>query len=96
MAEIKERKLKNGEKSYTVSIRIKGHPSLTKTFKRKTDATEWANRTESQIRENINFPHRALQRMTVGDLIDKFISKELPKKKDKIQKDFLKALNWYK
>ena len=96
MAEIKERKLKNGEKSYTVSIRIKGHPSLTKTFKRKTDATEWANRTESQIRENINFPHRALQRMTVGDLIDKFISNELPKKKNKIQKDFLKALNWYK
>lgn len=96
MAEIKERKKKNGEKSYTVSIRIKGHPIMNKTFKRKTDAVEWANRTESQIRENINFPHRAVQRMTVGDLIDKFLEQELPKKKQKIQKDFVKALTWYK
>ena len=96
MAEIKERKKKNGEKSYTVSIRIKGHPIVNKTFKRKTDAVEWANRTESQIRENINFPHRAVQRMTVGDLIDKFLEYEVPKKKPKIQKDFVKALTWYK
>lgn len=96
MAEIKERKNKYGEKRYTVSIRIKGHPPVNKTFKRKTDAVEWANRTESQIRENINFPHRAIQRMTVGDLIDKFLANELPRKKPKIQKDFIKALTWYK
>lgn len=34
--------------------------------------------------------------MTVSELINKFIEYELPKKKPKIQKDFLKSLNWYK
>lgn len=95
MAEIKERKRKNGEVSYTASIRIKGSPSLTKTFKRKTDAKEWASRTETEIRENINFPKRRLQKMTIGELIDRFIKNELPKKSLKIQRDFLNSLNWY-
>ena len=95
MATIKERKKKNGEKSYTVSVRIKGVQSINKTFYRKTDAIEWANRTEAQARENVNFPYRALQKITMQNLIDKFIECELPKKKIKIQKDFLKALNWY-
>lgn len=96
MAEIKERIRKNGKKSYTASVRIKGHPAVNKTFARKTDAEMWANSVEFEIKENMNFPNRALKKMTVGDLIDKFIKYELPKKKPKIQKDFLKSLNWYK
>ena len=31
-------------------IRIKGHPSLAKSFKSKTDAKRWANETELKIR----------------------------------------------
>ena len=96
MAEIKERKRKNGEMSYTASVRIKGSPSVTKTFKRKTDAREWASRTETAIRESINFPKRKYQRMTLNELIDVFIKNELPKKKEKAQREFLRALNWYR
>lgn len=96
MAEIKERIRKNGKKSYTASVRIKGHPSVSKTFAKKTDAEIWANGMEIEIKENMNFPNRAIKKMTVGDLIDKFIKYELPKKKPKIQKDFIKALDWYK
>ena len=96
MAEIKRRTKKNGELSYTASVRIKGYPSITKTFKLKTDAKEWANKTESEIRENINFPKRKAQKYTVGDIIDKFIENELPKRKPKAQTEFKMVLNWYK
>lgn len=96
MAEIKKRKRKNGEWSYTVSVRIKGSPTVSKTFKRKTDAQEWANKTETAVRDNINFPKRKAQKFTISEIIDKYIKFELPKKNKKIQKDFLKALNWYK
>lgn len=96
MAEIKPRIKKNGKPSYTVSIRIKGHPILNKTFSRRTDAREWANSTEAKIRENINFPKRKLQNMTMNDLIDKFIAFELPKKKEKAQSEYKRSLEWYR
>lgn len=96
MAEIKKRKRKNGEYSYTACVRLKGSPMVSKTFKRKTDAQEWANKTETAVKDNINFPKRKAQKLTVSEIIDKFIEFELSKKKEKIQKDFLKALDWYK
>ncbi len=96
MAEIKKRLKKNGEINYTASIKIKGYPSVTKTFKLKTDAKEWANKTETEIRENINFPKRKAQKYTISDIIDKFIQNELPKKKAKAQSEFKMVLDWYK
>lgn len=96
MAEIKVRKKKNGQPSYTVCVKIKGAEPQYKTFARKTDAQEWANSIETKIRENINFPKRALQRITVENLIDKYIEYELPKKKQRAQTDMKRALNWYK
>ena len=95
MAEIKKRIKKNGEPSYTACIRIKGYPTDSNTFSRKTDAVEWAKKRETEIRENINFPKRKAQKYTVGDIIDKFIKNELPKKKTKVQGEYLRALNWY-
>lgn len=96
MAEIKKRIKKNGEPSYTASIRIKGYPPVTKTFKLKTDAKEWANKTETEIRENINFPKRKAQKYTVAEIINKFIKNELPKRKPKAQTEFKMVLDWYK
>ena len=46
MAEIKKRIKKNGEPTYTACIRIKGYPTDSKTFSRKTDAKEWALKTK--------------------------------------------------
>ncbi|MBQ4647429.1 MAG: site-specific integrase [Candidatus Gastranaerophilales bacterium] len=96
MQDIQKRQKKNGKISYTARIRIKGYPSQTKTFDRLTDAKEWLSKTETQIKENINFPMRKLKKLIVANLIDEFIENELPKKKEKIQKDFLNSLNWYK
>lgn len=95
MATIQERKKKNGKTTYTVTIRIKGHPPLTQTFDRITDAKEWASSHESKIKEGINFPKRKLQKLTLNDLINKFKKMELPKKKEKAQREFNRALDWF-
>ena len=83
MAVIQERKKKNGKISYTVIVRIKGNPTVTKTFDKITDARQWASSTETKIKECVNFPKRKLQNLTVNDLINKFRELELPKKKEK-------------
>lgn len=96
MAVIQERVKKNGKTSFTVIIRIKGHRTVTKTFDRKTDAKDWANSAEAKIKEGVNFPKRKLQKLTMNNLIDKFIEIELPKKKEKAQKEFIRALDWFR
>ena len=96
MAEIKTRTKKDGSKSFTVSIRIKGAPSISKTFARLTDAKEWASREESKIREGINFPKRKLKNLTVGEVIEQFMDLKLSQYKPKMQSEFKKHLTWWK
>ncbi len=52
MASIQTRE-KNGKPSHTVKIRVKGSPPVFKTFSRLTDARNWAQKTESDIRGGI-------------------------------------------
>ncbi|MDH3466674.1 MAG: hypothetical protein OES26_12360 [Gammaproteobacteria bacterium] len=46
---------KAGKVSYRVKVRIKGRPVQTATFERKTDTKNWAQDTESKIRNGKNF-----------------------------------------
>jgi hypothetical protein len=41
MGHIRERDLKNGDVRYQAEIRLKGHPTRTAVFDRKTDAKNW-------------------------------------------------------
>ena len=50
MGHIRERKLKSGAARYQAEIRLKGNPTLTAIFDRKTDAKAWIQKTESDIR----------------------------------------------
>ena len=50
MATIQERKKKNGKVTYTATIRVKGHPPISATFDRKSDANRWIQETEPKIR----------------------------------------------
>ena len=50
MATIKPRMAKDGKPHYTVSIRLKGYPQQTATFRLLTDAKKWALVTEEKIR----------------------------------------------
>ena len=47
MAVIESRTSQSGAKSWRVKIRIKGNPQISATFKRRTDAKQWAAKTES-------------------------------------------------
>jgi len=50
MGHIRERKLKDGGIRYQAEIRLKGHPTRTAVFDRKTDAKNWIQKEEADIR----------------------------------------------
>jgi hypothetical protein len=50
MGFIRERKLKEGGVRYQAEVRLKGHPTLTATFDRKTDAKNRVHKVEADIR----------------------------------------------
>ncbi len=80
MASIEKRTDKDGNISYRVKIRLKGHPTESASFKRLTDAKIWATSTESAIRENRHFKTREAKKHTLGEAIDKYLDNVLPQK----------------
>ncbi|MCJ8347045.1 tyrosine-type recombinase/integrase, partial [bacterium] len=88
---------KNGEKSYRVKLRISGFPSVSRSFKRISDAKRWEAKKETEIREGKNFDTPQNKRMTIQELIDRYISDHLPlediKEKTKVERS--QRLNWW-
>lgn len=95
MASIEKRISENGNISYRVKIRLKGHPVETATFEKKTDANKWVQDTESAIREGRHFKTAQAKRHTLSDLIDDYIKNELPKR-PKNAKNKETQLLWWK
>jgi len=79
MASISKYEGKKGT-TYKATIRIKGYPTQTESFKRKTDAVKWANETETAIHNGKHFQTLEAKKHTVGDMIDRYIKYELHKK----------------
>ena len=77
MATITERKNKAGESVYRVRVRKKGHPIQTATFKRKTDAKNWAKSIESAIDERRHFKSAESTRRTLAELIDRYLQEKV-------------------
>lgn len=50
MGYIRETKLKKGGVRYQAEVRLKGHPTLTAAFDRKTNAKTWISKVETDIR----------------------------------------------
>jgi len=96
MGSIRIREKKDGKKSYTAHVRIKGHSPETQTFSRLTDAKEWIAKVETCIKEGMYFPHRQIRNFTCNDLFDKFIECELPKQTQKRQKECLNAIKFFR
>ena len=95
MARIKERKNNAGQVRYTVEIRIKGYPPTTATFERKTDAKLWMQRTEAAIRDGKHSGTSQSKKKTVSDLVDRYISDILPKRRTG-KADIKLHLEWWK
>lgn len=96
MATIRERKTADGKIRYHVQVRLKGYPTQTASFARKTDARKWAGDTESAIRQGRHFKHSEAKRHTLGELIDRYIRDVLPGKRATTQAPQRQQLWWWK
>jgi hypothetical protein len=95
MATIETRRSADGTTGYRAKVRLKGFPSQSATFERKTDAKEWAKQTEASIREGRYFKTAEAKKHTIADFIDRYL-REIEKKNPKRFVDVKKLLNWWR
>ncbi|MBI5921769.1 MAG: site-specific integrase [Betaproteobacteria bacterium] len=73
---------KRGDYSWEAQIRRLGFPTQTKTFIYRADAEEWARGVESEMDRGV-FMHRSeSEKVTIGDLIDRYKREVTPSKKN--------------
>lgn len=77
MAMIEKRISKNGTITYRARVRIKGYPEQSATFKSKTHAKSWAEKTEIDIKANVHGSVFESKKHTLAELIDRYMSKGL-------------------
>lgn len=98
MANIEKRVASDGDVTFRVKVRLRGHPTETATFSRLTDARLWIQKTEAAIREGRHFKTAEAKRHTLAELIDRYIKEILPRKasKSKFSTNQSQQLNWWK
>lgn len=94
MATIQKRKLKNGDVSYRAQVRIKGRPPETATFKRLTDAKNWAQQTEADIKRGKYFNMAEAKKRTLAEAIDRYFAEVLSHRKNPVNQ--ITYLKWWK
>lgn len=95
MHEIRKRQKKDGTFSYTARVRVKGYPSMSATFSKKSDANLWIQENESKIKLGRYIQPAESKKHTLSELIERYLEKELPKRKSDHQK-FRTHLAWWK
>ena len=91
MATIRERKGQKGV-SYEARVRHRGHPTITRSFRRKTDAKRWAAEQETRLLKGQAVETTEARRRTLADAIDRYLA--LLDTKD--AKDRRRQLEWWK
>jgi integrase len=81
MAAIQKRLNKDGTVSFRVLVRKQGHPTVTRTFKTRTHAKQWAQRVEVRLVEDGDFPSRESQRTTLAEGLARVLAEQTPRKK---------------
>jgi len=77
MGFIRERPLKNRGTRYQAEIRLKGYPSVSATFDRRTDAKNWIQKTEADIRCGRHQLYSEGKRYTFKQAVERYF-KEKP------------------
>lgn len=93
MASIEKRKNDDGTTGYRAKIRLKGHTPESATFARLTDAREWVQKTEADIKAGRHFG--ASKRHTLNELIDAY-EKSAKHKELKSAKEMRARLTWWR
>lgn len=94
MANIQKRVSKNGDVSYRVQVRLKGHPTETATFARKTDALLWAQQTEADIRRGRYFKTSEAKKRTMAEAIERYFKEVLAHRENPVNQ--IIYLKWWK
>lgn len=95
MATIQTRKTEGGTR-YRVQVRLRGHPPVTASFKRRTDANKWEQDTESAIRDGRYFPTHEAKRRTLADLVDRYLEQTKAKRDAAYYERKKHLLTWWK
>ncbi len=95
MATFETRRNEDGTIGYRAKVRLKGFPSESATFERKTDAKEWAKQTEANMRQGRHFKTAEAKKHTFADLIDRYLC-EVEKMNPKRFVDIKSLLEWWK
>jgi hypothetical protein len=74
MATIDTRKSNDGQITYRVRVRIKGHATQTATFSKLADARKWAHITEGAVLQDKHFPGNESKKHTMSEVIDRYVS----------------------
>ncbi|WP_043756051.1 site-specific integrase [Imhoffiella purpurea] len=69
---------KRGDR-YHVQIRKKGHPPLTKSFAKKSDALTWAKTVESRIERGVFLDTSQAQQHTLSEVLERYQTEILPR-----------------
>ncbi len=96
MATIETRRTQDGKMHYRVRVRIKGRPSETMTFERKSDAAQWAKETEVAIKQGKYFAGHESKRRTFSELADKYLRDVMPHKRASSQRSMVPQLEWWR
>jgi integrase len=79
--------------SYRVQIRIKNGEHLSKNFDNFKEAKDWKRKTIAAVKAGDPYETTQMRRLTVKDLIDRFIDNELKKLRN--HKTMLGHLKWF-
>jgi len=95
VANIQERIDSEGNKTYRVRIRLKGHPMETATFERRTDAKDWAIKKEAAIKEGRHSNQAEAKRHTFREAIERYRRDVLPRKAASSRASEESRLRWW-
>ena len=97
MPTICKQKDKNGNiNGWRGIVRIKGHPIMGKTFKKKSEAQTWAVNTESEIRNGTyKYGQEKASKVTFNELADRYIEESV-KGRHKSESTTIRILDYFK
>jgi hypothetical protein len=96
MASYEWRVTKSGEKRCRARVRLDGFPPQYKTFRTKTDAKHWAQDIETRLAKGEAVTTSDQRRITLANVIDRYIEYLPRKKNNKSSKQTIERLSYWK
>lgn len=95
MANIQPRRTKDGQVTFRVQVRLRGHPPVSRSFERRTDARLWAQQMEASIRKGDALPTVEARKHTLGALVDRYLEGLERRRPEAVAKQ-RQILGWWK